>query len=95
LFQNLSKINRSLVNRGVKTAPFAVLAATEMPAILTEVSCLSNGDEARLLATPEYRQHIAQALLQGIQPYVLVPQPLCTERELIHESYERRPPRGY
>lgn len=70
LFRNLSKINRSLINRGVKTAPFAVLAATEMPAILTEVSCLSNVDEARVLATPEYRQYIAQALLQGIQTYV-------------------------
>src|SRR6266446_1959337 len=55
------------VNRGVKTAPFAVLVGTEMPAILAEVACLSNAEEAQLLATPQYRQNIAQALLQGIR----------------------------
>ena len=57
------------VNRGVKTAPFAVLVGTEMPAILAEVACLSNAEEAQLLATPQYRQSIAQALLQGIRAY--------------------------
>ena len=57
------------VNRGVKTAPFAVLVGTEMPAILAEVACLSNAEEAQLLATPQYRQNIAQALLQGIRAY--------------------------
>jgi len=40
-----------------------------MPAILTEVSCLSNKEEAQLLATPEYRQQIAQALFAGIRAY--------------------------
>jgi N-acetylmuramoyl-L-alanine amidase len=57
------------VNRGVKTAPFAVLVGTDMPAILAEVACLSNAAEAQLLATPQYRQDIAQALLQGIRAY--------------------------
>jgi len=57
------------VNRGVKTAPFAVLVGTEMPAILAEVACLSNAEEAQLLATPQYRQNIAQALLHGIRAY--------------------------
>jgi len=59
----------ALVNRGVKTAPFAVLVGTEMPAILAEVACLSNAAEAELLATAQYRQAIAQALLHGIRAY--------------------------
>ena len=62
-------LNADLVSRGVKMAPFLVLVATKMPAILTEVSYLSNQEEAHLLVTAEYRQRIAQALFQGIQAY--------------------------
>ena len=51
-------------------APFLVLAGTKMPAILAEVSFLSNQEEARLLATDAYRQGIAQALFQGICAYI-------------------------
>jgi N-acetylmuramoyl-L-alanine amidase len=66
---SLRKINPALVNRGVKMAPFLVLVGTKMPAVLAEVSYLSNQEEARLLATSEYRQRIAQALFQGIRVY--------------------------
>ena len=61
--------NPALVNRGVKMAPFAVLVGTEMRAILAEVACLSHAAEAELLATAQYRQAIAQALLHGIRAY--------------------------
>lgn len=56
-------------NRGVKQAPFVVLIGTEMPAVLAEVSCLSNAEDARLLATDEYRLGIAEALAEGIRGY--------------------------
>lgn len=55
-----------LEDRGVRSAPFAVLIATEMPGILAEVSAVSNEDEARHLRDPEYRQQIARALSNGI-----------------------------
>lgn len=58
-----------LQDRGVKRAPFVVLVATEMPAILAEVSCLSNAAEAKRLARPRYREHIATALRRGIERY--------------------------
>ena len=84
----LRRNHPTLVNRGVKTAPFAVLVGTEMPAILAEVACLSHPEEARLLATPQYRQDIAEALLQGIRAYVQAlnrfPQ-ISQERKLTHE----------
>jgi N-acetylmuramoyl-L-alanine amidase len=69
LYRALSQINPSLENRGVKTAPFAVLVGTQMPAVLAEVSCLSNEDDVKLLTNGDYREKIAQALLQGIRSY--------------------------
>jgi N-acetylmuramoyl-L-alanine amidase len=78
----------ALVNRGVKTAPFAVLIGTEMPAILAEVACLSHPEEAHLLATPQYRQAIAQALLEGIRAYAQALNRfsrISQERKMTHE----------
>jgi N-acetylmuramoyl-L-alanine amidase len=69
LYRALSAVNPGLANRGVKMAPFAVLVGTEMPAILVEVSCLSNEKEAQLLTTDDYRAQIAAALLRGIRSY--------------------------
>lgn len=69
LFSALGKVNPGVEDRGVKAAPFIVLLTTEMPAILAEVSCLSNEDEAELLTKPLYRQYIAEALAAGIRSY--------------------------
>lgn len=69
LYETLVRENPEVVGRGVMTAPFVVLIATEMPAILAEVACISNDREARLLAIPRYRQRIAEALRDGVQRY--------------------------
>lgn len=69
LAETLRRENPRIVARGVMRAPFAVLVATEMPAALAEVACLSNDHEARLLSQPRYRQRIAEALLHGIVTY--------------------------
>ena len=69
LFAGLRAVDPGLENWGVKRAPFIVLTATEMPAILAEVGCLSNEREALMLRSPIYRQQIAQALFNGIHAY--------------------------
>jgi N-acetylmuramoyl-L-alanine amidase len=69
LYESLSQINPELENRGVKMAPFAVLVGTQMPAVLAEVSCLSNEDDVKLLTNADYREKIAQALLRGLRSY--------------------------
>jgi N-acetylmuramoyl-L-alanine amidase len=69
LHRSLGKVSPGLDDRGVKAAPFIVLLDTEMPAILAEVACLSNDEEARLLTRPLYRQYIAEALAAGIRSY--------------------------
>lgn len=69
LFESLGKVGPRIEDRGVKAAPFIVLLTTEMPAILAEVSSVSNEEEARLLTKPLYRQYIAEALARGIRAY--------------------------
>lgn len=54
---------------GVKQAPFIVLIGARMPSVLAEVSFLTNGREARLLSTDDYRDRIADALFEGILRY--------------------------
>ncbi len=58
------------VSLGVKRAPFYVLAKTNMPAILAEISFLSNPLEERRLKNRQYRQRIAEALYAGIERYI-------------------------
>lgn len=57
------------VDRGLKRARFAVLRLVNSPAVLVEAGYLSNNDEAKKIATPAYRQAIAEALAQGVQGY--------------------------
>jgi N-acetylmuramoyl-L-alanine amidase len=66
MVRTMRQVDPELTNRGVKMAPFVVLVATEMPAILAEVACLSNAGEAERLNTPGYRQTLAEALAAGI-----------------------------
>jgi N-acetylmuramoyl-L-alanine amidase len=70
LVGRLTALDPRITDRGVKTAPFIVLVATEMPAILAEVSCLSNPEDARKLRTETYQQTIAEALASGIQDFI-------------------------
>jgi N-acetylmuramoyl-L-alanine amidase len=69
LYQSLRQTNPAVEDRGVKMAPFVVLVGTQMPAILVEISCLSNEDEVKLLTNTDYREKIALALLKGIRSY--------------------------
>ena len=69
LYGGLRSADPGLKNWGVKRAPFIVLVATEMPAILAEVGCLSNEAEATKLRQADYRQKIAEALFEGIKSY--------------------------
>jgi len=69
LFTSLRNDDAGLENWGVKRAPFIVLVATDMPAVLAEVGCITNEKEAAMLRRPDYRQKIADALFEGIRGY--------------------------
>ncbi len=53
----------------VQQAPFRVLVAANMPAVLVEMAFLSNPEEERLLATDEFKNRIVQALYDAILHY--------------------------
>jgi len=55
---------------GVKKAPFYVLAHTNMPAILAEISFISNRIEEERLRQSSYREEIAESIFQGIRAYL-------------------------
>jgi N-acetylmuramoyl-L-alanine amidase len=56
-------------DRGIKRARFIVLRDTNLPAVLIEGGFLSNPQDRVRIATPIYRQLLAQAILQGILSY--------------------------
>ena len=65
---SLDKLLR-VENRGVKSGPFYVLATAAMPAILVESAFITNPKEERKLQQDAYRQHVVEALYEGIAKY--------------------------
>ncbi|MEW6045018.1 MAG: N-acetylmuramoyl-L-alanine amidase [Bacillota bacterium] len=59
-----------LTDRGVKTANFAVLRLTKMPAALVEMAFISNPAEEALLRDASFREKCAQAIARGIKKVV-------------------------
>lgn len=55
---------------GVKHAPFVVLVGANMPAVLVELSFVSNPTEEDRLRDPDYRQQLADAIHIGVENYV-------------------------
>jgi N-acetylmuramoyl-L-alanine amidase len=68
--QSLARALPDERNRGVKEAPFVVLTGATMPAILSEISFMTNGEEERRLVDPAYRQKVAEALYAGVSEYI-------------------------
>jgi N-acetylmuramoyl-L-alanine amidase len=56
-------------DRGVKQAPFYVLAGARMPAVLVEVGFVSNAAEARKLASAAYQEQVARAIADAVEAW--------------------------
>jgi N-acetylmuramoyl-L-alanine amidase len=69
LFAQAKKADKRARNLGVKQAPFMVLVGAQMPSILTEISFITNQQDAGLLVTEKFRQQIAEALFAGLTRY--------------------------
>ncbi|GAA3753137.1 N-acetylmuramoyl-L-alanine amidase [Terriglobus aquaticus] len=69
LYTGLERGNAGLKNRGVKKAPFVVLIGANMPSILTEISFVTNPDDAAKLRTGDYRERVAESIYKGVARY--------------------------
>ena len=56
-------------DHGVKTAGFFVLLGSEMPAALFETAFISNPDDEVRLATADFRQKLADAIVNAVKAY--------------------------
>jgi len=56
-------------NRGVRQAPFVVLAGTKMPSALVEIGFISHPLEGRTLGKERHQRAIARALAAAVQEY--------------------------
>jgi len=57
-------------DRGVRKARFYVLRKTSMPAILVETGYVTGREDAPKLASPQYREQMAQGIANGILSYM-------------------------
>lgn len=58
-----------LPDRGIKRARFFVIRETVLPSVLLEGGFISNPEDIRRIATPEYRQSLATGILEAVQNY--------------------------
>jgi N-acetylmuramoyl-L-alanine amidase len=58
-----------LKNRDIKSARFYVLKGAEMPAVLVELSYLSNKKDERNLKKSSYKQKLAKGIAEGMMDY--------------------------
>lgn len=70
LSQRLQLVSRREKNRGVKQAPFIVLTGANMPAVLSEISFVSNASDETLLLQGAQRERVAEGLYRGIAAYL-------------------------
>ena len=75
-------------NRGVKSANFAVIRHTNMPAILVETAFIDNYDDNRFLASEDGKYKCAVAIYKGICDYLGIEYKLESEDELMSREYE-------
>lgn len=70
MISSLEKKYSYIKDRGVKQAPFYVLLGARMPAVLIEVSFISNPRECKRLSTEAYKNRLCDGILDGIKRYI-------------------------
>jgi N-acetylmuramoyl-L-alanine amidase len=56
-------------DRGIRKAPFRILARTRMPSVLVEIGYLSNAAECKKLGSAKYQKAAAQGIYEAIKAF--------------------------
>ena len=91
LASRLQLVSRGETNRGVKQAPFVVLTGATMPAVLSEISFVSNASDESLLLESAQRQRVAEGLYRGIAAYLDTLNSLSPAKEKLLSENRPRP----
>jgi N-acetylmuramoyl-L-alanine amidase len=75
-------------DRGIKRARFAVLRLTKIPAVLVEGGFLTERGESRLIAKPEWRKRLADAICTGVDNFRTLAE--SKKRPLVVADYRRQ-----
>jgi N-acetylmuramoyl-L-alanine amidase len=70
LVKHLKRKYSRIKDKGVKQAPFYVLIGAQMPAILIEMSFISNPRECNRLIDAKYQNRLCEAIIMGIMTYM-------------------------
>ena len=65
-----ARIGGESPNRGIKAEEWFVVRNARMPSVLVEMGYITNLEEARLLATGDYLQRIADGIYNGVVEFV-------------------------
>ena len=60
---------RRVAGRKTCAMSYRPTSTSTMPAVLVEVAFISNPEEEKLLASPEFQHRVARALMRGIARY--------------------------
>ena len=86
-------VRSRMYDRGIKRARFVVIRDIRIPSVLIEGGFLSNAYDAKLIATPTYRQQMASCILQAVQNYrraVGTPSQIVASRKVVEPRVELR-----
>lgn len=72
-------VKSRLYDRGIKRARFVVIRDIHIPGVLIEGGFMSNSYDAKVIATPEYRQQMATSIVTAINNYRRAVGPQQTE----------------
>lgn len=70
--EELRKVDSTNKRQIKGNSTYYLLKKTEVPAVIVECGFLSNPEEAEKLATEEYQEKMAEAIVKGIKSYLVI-----------------------